>query len=522
MKRVYSTSAQLYLLACAFIFLTINSCTINNESEIVLSSDFPDYKINYSGDIDYIQAQFDKEMWKTFVALTWPADNLEPVAKGNIIDNHDVRSVFENYSFNYDLFLLNVNDTTKFLPVDWGDSNALNIQRQARWALWSQHSELCPDLVADAKSKGITNMAEIIPLDEFIQASNDKKPHVPQIDKDTNFVWSAVVFNEVTYDFVVNNKLFSSEGIDTAKQHVQEEVVHHIGSENQDTFLIQMVNSLEDKVGAMHLKTSWKIMGDGDDTTKFHKAWAALLFNNLNFEDGKKWMPQCSLVRVGLVGMHIAVKTKDQPGFIWTTFEHNNNCPEIGKIKHNNYTFYDSLSPTTINKAPFANDTLEGASDPFWFNPKKSKHNIPSQIVREIPIPDETKALNKTYQDALANTVWANYQLVGTQWTDPNTQKTYPRFLSNTTLETFDQSGSSCFGCHHQVTANTLKGGPNNDQFSMAPFPIDNVLNVDISFGSKLPMDSIKPAIYSDYMWSLLKWSEIGHLTWKQTKPKKK
>ena len=53
------------------------------------------------------------------------------------------------------------------------------------------------------------------------------------------------------------------------------------------------------------------------------------------------------------------------------------------------------------------------------------------QIVREVSITKETNALNESYQEALFGTVWANYQLVGSQWTNPQTEQIYPQLLSN-------------------------------------------------------------------------------------------
>jgi len=529
MNTIYSTTKFLLLLIIgASAILITTRCTTNIDSEIALSPDFPNYHVNYSDSISDVQSQFDTEMWKTFVALCWPADGFIPSSTGNITDNTDARAVFENYSFNYDLFLLNVRDTTTFEPVGWGESDALNQQRQARWARWHQHSELCPDLVAEANAKGITNMAQIIPLDEFIQASNKGRPHVPLVDLNETIVWSSVVFNQATFDFVTENELYSANGIEKVKNNVEKMEVHHVKSRDSsgqtiyiDTTITQYVNQLEDNDGAIHLKTSWKIMGDGDDTTKFHTAWGALLFNNLNFADDTTWQPQCALVQVGLVGMHIAIKTEDQPSSIWATFEHVDNCPEVELIQNKHYNFYNSASSNPENIVPNANDSLPKAlaEDPYWFNPDGSTINPLGQVVREIPITAATKTLNASYQQALANTVWANYQLVSTQWMEPTTQIVYPTFLSNTTLETFDQLGSSCFGCHHQVTANTLKGGPNNEQFTMDNYPIGNVLNVSLYYSkSKLPPGTIDTAIYADYMWSLLKWEESGHLTWKQTK----
>ena len=522
MKGLSSTFIQFLVIAFIISVIAINSCSVNETlSAPPLSKDFPEYKIDYTGDIENIQSQFDEEMWKTFVALCWPADGLNPVSNGSITAQKDARPLFENYSYNYDLFLLNVNDTTKHEPIAWGDSEALNQQRQQRWKRWSKHSDLCPDLVDKAGKKGITNMASIVPLDEFIQASNGEKPHVPLVDLNQTFVYSSVLYNETTFDYVKKNKLYSLEGIKRAKQNVTEEKVHHVvkhGDVYKDTTLVQKVNQLEEDFGSMHLKTSWKILGAGDDTTKFHKAWGAVVFNNLNSAVKDYWEPQCSLVRIGLVGMHITVKTEDQPNAIWTTFEHVDNCPEKGGIQDKKYNFYNVASTAPVNEAPKNNeiDTSSHLRHHKWFNPSGSKVKA-GQIVREVPIPQNTKTLNATYQNLLKGTVWANYQLVGTQWMNPSDDKVYPRLLSNTTLETFEQTGASCFGCHRQVTANTFKDGIKSDQFLMGPNHEANYLNVRVNFmDHSFKPDTLNTSVYSDYMWSLLKWNEHGHLTWKQ------
>lgn len=503
--------------------------------EISLSPKFPIHHINYKQSPSKIQAQFDTEMWETFVALCWPADNLSLETKGRITDKTDGRAIFENYSFNYDLFLLNLRDsTTDFKPIGWEKPDALDLQRRTRW------NRDCPDLVALAKAQGITNMASILPLDEFIQASNAAKPHVPLIDQNKKFVWSAVSYNQITFDFVIDNDFDTVKGVLAAKKKAKKGQVHQVKKENtdgkityQDTFFNQMVNVLEDKPGAIHLKTSWKILGKGDDPTKFHTAWAATLFKNVNFIDSKKVSSQCDLVQVGLVGMHIALKTEDQPNFIWATFEHIDNCPEKGNIENKQYSFYnyaekDSKIPNTV---PYpnenVNDHIVSKKDfyaaPKWFNPRGDTDAIKSsQILREDPIPAGTQGINKVFQKALANTVWANYQLVGTQWTHPFTQKIIPDRLANSTLESFEQKGASCLGCHNQVRPNTFKGGPNDFQFTMLPDTIGNVLNLRLNLMDigKSVYPKLDTAVYSDYMYSLLKWTEKGQLTSSQISKK--
>ena len=89
--------------------------------------------------------------------------------------------------------------------------------------------------------------------------------------------------------------------------------------------------------------------------------------------------------------------------------------------------------------------------------------------MREIPIDAATQQLNAQFQAALQGTVWANYQLVSTQWpTNPANDcqvpsptnplgTPAPTFLANTTLETYiqgttPQASSSCMECHNNAT----------------------------------------------------------------------
>ena len=63
--------------------------------------------------------------------------------------------------------------------------------------------------------------------------------------------------------------------------------------------------------------------------------------------------------------------------------------------------------------------------------------------------------MNKYFQNLLKGSVWENYQLIGSQWMGgvevPQVENgNIPRYLSNTTLETYLQFSpvGSCLGCH--------------------------------------------------------------------------
>jgi hypothetical protein len=97
-------------------------------------------------------------------------------------------------------------------------------------------------------------------------------------------------------------------------------------------------------------------------------------------------------------------------------------------------------------------------------------NDIPS-----TPAGASTQDINRIYQGYLRNTVWANYQLVITQWPSepgqlvlPDSGGVYPRDAGaafpvwgavNTSMETYFQTrgdaaaagGNSCMSCHYQA-----------------------------------------------------------------------
>jgi len=99
-----------------------------------------------------------------------------------------------------------------------------------------------------------------------------------------------------------------------------------------------------------------------------------------------------------------------------------------------------------------------------------------SQITRVIPLTRDVRELNKSFQALLKGTVWANYQLIITQWPSDATNKIdrtgvpAPTYLANTTLETYSQgsiplASSSCMACHNNAT--THAGSPSDFTFTL-------------------------------------------------------
>src|SRR5262249_27518741 len=201
----------------------------------------------------------------------------------------------------------------------------------------------------------------------------------------------------------------------------------------------------------------------------------------------------CQNLTVGLVGLHIVVKTPSRPAWIWSTFEQVDNVPAIGAtapFPQPYYNFHDQTNTAMPPGDPHCVVALNGTGpNPNNLNPPPQPMPLvappPFNVTRIQPIDPSTAQTNSNYQALLQNTPWQYYQLVMTQWpvtTPPNpnahsgkTNNTFqgvntasgtcpppppaPQNLctsfANVTMETFDQAaiGTGCMNCHN-ATAN--------------------------------------------------------------------
>jgi hypothetical protein len=160
----------------------------------------------------------------------------------------------------------------------------------------------------------------------------------------------------------------------------------------------------------------------------------------------------CSMKTVGLIGLHIVIKSPTRPQWIWSSFEHIDLTPQPGAT------------------APFAlhagDQTPMPANDPLTLTPLIVPPT-PFNVTRVKPIHESTQATNAAYQNLLSGSgsIWRFYQLVMTQWpltpnsptTPGNPANTFPgtgsdqTTFSNIALETFEQKtiGTGCMACHN-------------------------------------------------------------------------
>jgi hypothetical protein len=399
------------------------------------------------------QRGFDFYSWLTFIALNSPSVKPgAPSAKpGGIASSRpDTKALWE--------------DGTMFKPL-------LDVMLpNSQVPEWTKTviPPACQKLHAEHPERMVVKMIE--------ESFNEPFKTGALIDQHGDYAIFDILMNRQMFDYIVAHKLYSK-----ALQASDENAALRVDfpSGHQD-------DTGAGDVGAIMLKVSWKILTDGDDKNKFHHVEALVQMPKV---EGQPGSPPCVERVLGLVGMHIVHKTVTRPQWIWSSFEHADNVPEIGEIRSGkplkaSYNFFNS-SCVDEKKCNF-NATPPRPWDPEYadflqFHKSPDGHQFHSQIVRMVDLTPATNDINKKFQAILAGTVWKNYIMIGTQWpssfpctgdhaegapapsTDFDKQPDMncapaPTFLANSTLETFSQgevpqASSSCMACHGNATS---------------------------------------------------------------------
>jgi hypothetical protein len=307
---------------------------------------------------------------------------------------------------------------------------------------------------------------------------------LPLIDKNLNYVVYDIRVNDIYADYIKDNGLDSVAG-QLAFAAADKEINIPLG------YYDDPVNKIGGKPGSAALKTAWKIIDTtaGDDPSRYYTINGLIA---VAAEDSESGEDKCIEAKLGLVGMHIMQRTQsgNGPDWTWSTFEHIDNAP----VAENSRKPVDTLEEVLFDggcQAP-----IEPQQSYAFFNPDckdcetnqingtgwkwaktppyAASHGIGgkygTQVVRCWQIFEGTELVNSLWREKLQGTVWANYQSFSAQWKGANRgmmfpQGEVPRFLTNTTMETYDQYGatSSCLSCH--ANAVTAAGQESNFSF---------------------------------------------------------
>lgn len=401
---------------------TVKGQPCNLDAPVAFSSNVP-HEVDvvlpngYQGLSPNTQPCFDIFSWQSFLALNWPANADGSPVQGPITGNTGSPRVWEYYKQPSEVF----NTNEHLLPFSGMYKSEVGLKGFYMFTKLSNELASTSNLPASIK-----------------QATGQ-----PLIDKNLNFALFEVHLNKDEVDYIVGDSLTTIEGQKGKKIKFPS-------------------GSVKGATGAIEIKASWKILEPGkDDTSKFYKRMAVIYVPASQSVNGKALYLK---EMVGLVGMHILHKTTLFPFWVWTTFEHADNAPQQAQAATagNNYSFFNPACTTcTYNTAPkpsAGNKYLWQATKPYAA--LYATNNLyGTQAVETDTIYGPTETVNRKWRKALADmgSVFANYRLVGSQWSlvedaPPFDTIPAPTNLTNITLETYIQPSSCTMTCHKFAT----------------------------------------------------------------------
>lgn len=217
-------------------------------------------------------------------------------------------------------------------------------------------------------------------------------------------------------------------------------------------------------------------------------------------------------VQVALVGMHVVGYTENHPEFLWGTFEHKLNAPMIADntfktsgSSDKNYTFYKASTPFSEVNLP--NNNMQ--KPVLSFDEQTGTFYPPTNVVQQNRTGGENQtngvfnitSLNKSSQNFLKGQSnpkqadFANYNLIGTVWMEPNSyglnsgaaDAVGSITLANSTAESFFQVAKNspsnevknCFSCHN---ASSYTFAKNPQKLKNRKIAISHVLGEGTSY----------------------------------------
>lgn len=451
MKKTVLTLSAVAAFMSAVLFVSTTGCSDNSGNGDTIKD--PDSSgVNSSWAVlppDIIgetQAIADTFSWRTFIALNWPANGATcgpDTSNGRSILNSTGPVVWETYLSSDQIFV----DSTQ-QPAQWcANSNALTAV---------QH--LPQELQELSRKTGITRFIHMNAKSPSPHGL-DQASGGPLVDQNGRFARYEIRVNMDEYNYINQNSLWNVKG---QKAYLKA----------GDVIEFPSGASQYGPNGPIEVKAAWKIMGAGDDSTKFYTI-RAIVYND---ESGAV-SPGPNPVTLGLVGLHIAHKTATQEMWVWSTFEH-----------------VDNLTTSFFNPNSTAapNQPITGSPDELDSVTGQPLH-APTQVARVNAVDDSVAGVNAYFQGMLQGSVWANYELVGTQWLI--FEDVTPTFLANSVQETYLQgphpdsvgfdyhpsgfddyyfhhpeyhpfsqwTSSSCIGCHYKASVNFPADKPKTD-----------------------------------------------------------
>jgi hypothetical protein len=371
----------------------------------------------------------DMMSWSTFVALNWSV-RYAPIS---------------------------ATDSSPWKPLDQFPSGAVTAQNCPAWMTMRRRSDSyaprpaasCADELAGTYSLHITSLAEFAsvggvgvaprnpkdgPPPNPLSTVNVPEMKSPIVDQNGNKVYYEISVNDAEYatlDFFKGKEPFTYTAFFQPAQGLLCDATGCTGR--------------TDTPGATELKFAWKVLDPIHDVReRFIRRIVQIPRECTN--GAGKCTGNCGpnapcgwqTVEVGLVGMHIAHKTRRHPLWIWSTFE------QVDNVQINHTAEGKPVGPLF--------------NDPSCFTCAYNQAPAPgskSQLTRIEAIAQDTVELNQIVQAMLKaqGSTLQYYQLIGTQYVPEATLTQIgtevPGILRNTVIEPYIVGpDSSCVGCH--------------------------------------------------------------------------
>ncbi len=409
------------------------------------------------------QSQVDCFAWQEFISLNWPVD-----PNGYFGNPGDYSLVsWETYMPKNVLF-----QPGGVPPPAWG--TLVSPQYAAKFK--TQRLLMNP-----AQTKLLTFTRKFADGDSLTgfdpdQAAPFGKPSWLGAQNQTN-VWYEIMLNKDYYDFVTKNGFYNA-------------ITQH-DSIKKGVPLNFPAGVYNGAVGAIELKAAWMEV-DNIKSPKWqrYKISRAVVYDSTS----GKLRP----AMVALVGLHILHKTQNQPTWVWATFEHTDNVPDLPGEPSPPYGYNFYSSNCTTRQVPLAGGgtatvtCTTNTPPPYYLSQARP---VPIQVTRTNTLDTEdAMPINDSMQNNIRRfyptSVFQYYQLVDAIWSQqlqPDATKPVPApfplntsamqsgsvIVANTTLESYVQNTLTCFSCHKFSTiAPYANDTANNNIFGDFSFAI--------------------------------------------------
>lgn len=376
--------------------------------------------------------QLDQFAWRAFIALNWPS--LTDPAQRGLPDRTKTLGdpgprVWETFKARYELFQVGP-DGKPAAPPPWATYDSINP---------------CGAGI-DGRSKTLATFDPFMDFNQPILAPGAVGN--PLVAQNRTYTRYETRLNEPHYSALA------------------------LSGWSQGKNLPDRANPAQMPAGSISVKAAWRLLTAADTPAVRARYYVV---EDANVVDVAKTIAAgrvvCSRSDVALVGLHIVIRTEFRPQGVWSSFEHVDNVPPMGKGEAREpdarasgapYSYFDASKPELGLWPEYGSPATHPVS---LHNPPKLDPE-PMQVVRRLPIHASTMTRNRAYWalPGIKGTVWENYMLVANQWPtfihpiDPSNDGVfYPDLrrenLVNTTMETyFQDSPSSCMSCHHKVS----------------------------------------------------------------------